>query len=218
MPKQNEPYRVYRALLHLYPKAHRAEYGEQMVQTLDDILSDHRDAQGRIAIWFRVSLEMPLNIIEEHVNNLEEIRMDKLAKKFNGRLIGIMSAVVFAVAGVGLYTVLHQQHDFSGITLAQAQRPTGRPACLQAKTNPNLKASQQDQQFIANANTASIIDVPAGTNVDSYLKTYNGSSATGTSVYSGKYGRYNFVAKKVADNATNNYVGGWRITHFEACK
>ncbi|HEV7453655.1 MAG TPA: hypothetical protein VGO07_00180, partial [Candidatus Saccharimonadales bacterium] len=109
-------------------------------------------------------------------------------------------------------------YEYSPTNLAKVEHAAKLPQCLQKTNNPNIKVSAEDRAFIENNAASSIIDVAAGTNVDAYFKTYDGKTATGSSVYSGKYGSYNFTAKKVADNATNNYVGGWKITRLEACK
>ncbi|HEV7454552.1 MAG TPA: hypothetical protein VGO07_04815, partial [Candidatus Saccharimonadales bacterium] len=80
MPKASKSHQVYRALLHLYPKAHRKAYGEQMVQTLDDILADQHNTSEKVMVWIRVGSELPFNVIEENINNLGEMRMGKQAK------------------------------------------------------------------------------------------------------------------------------------------
>ena len=58
--------------------------------------------------------------------------------------------------------------------------------------------------------TSHIYDVPAGTNVDVAINSYNGSdSITGSLAYSGDYGSYNFTLTKQAD--------GWGYTRFTGC-
>lgn len=56
----------------------------------------------------------------------------------------------------------------------------------------------------------SIIDIPAGTNVDIFYKSYSKDEAEGTAVYESTYGSYNFASVK-----TKN---GWITTDFVACK
>lgn len=80
MSKQHEKYRLYRALLHLYPKQHRRAYGQQMVQTLDDMLSEQQSSFGRFTIWLKVGIELPVNAIEENISGLGEISVNKLTK------------------------------------------------------------------------------------------------------------------------------------------
>lgn len=102
MSRHHETYRVYRTLLHLYPKSHRAAYGDQMLQTLDDLLSDQHSAYGRIAVWLRVAYELPINVIEENLNSMGEISVNKLTKISNRQLwYGI-----FALLLIGSYVTV----------------------------------------------------------------------------------------------------------------
>jgi len=80
MSKQHEKYKLYQAFLHLYPRQHRQAYGQQMVQTLDDILSDQGSSFGRFAVWVKVSIELPINALEENISGIGEISVNKLTK------------------------------------------------------------------------------------------------------------------------------------------
>ena len=216
MPKHTDKYPAYRALLWLYPKAHREEFGEQMLQTLDDMLSDHTEASERIAVWLRIGRELPLNIVEEHINNLEEVSMNK-ALRSRRVGVGIGAGVVIIALAVSIGIALHRSNPYSPTTYAQLQRTSSRPVCLQKDTNKNLPVDSADTNYIGNVIATSITDAHAGTNVNVYFKTYSGSSATGTAAYSSYYGNYNYTVQKVASNSTNNFVGGWRVTRFEPC-
>lgn len=110
MSRQHEKYRIYRALLRLYPKSHREIYGEQIVQTLDDILSDQGRARGRLAVWLRVACELPVNIIEENLNNKGDIGM-RITKINNRQLV--YGALIILVAGsyVATGTIWRHQRD-----------------------------------------------------------------------------------------------------------
>jgi len=66
--------------MRLYPKQHRQAYGQQMVQTLDDILSDQDTSFGRFAVWLKVSVELPINAVEENLSSIGEISVNKLTK------------------------------------------------------------------------------------------------------------------------------------------
>jgi hypothetical protein len=107
MSRQYEKYRIYRACLYLYPKQHRQVYGQQMVQTLDDILSDQDTNFGRFAVWLKVSVELPINAIEENLSSLGEISVNKLtkitAKQYTyaaGGLLIIGSLVLLGVSSI----------------------------------------------------------------------------------------------------------------------
>ncbi len=215
--QQHDTHPFYRAVLKLYPKAHRQEYGEQMVQTLDDLLSERQGAFERLGIWLRVAFELPHNLAEEHINNIRGMNMNdiKLTNKKFRLAVGLVGIIAVVVV---LLLILHRPNQYQPTTLSKVPRSATPPACVQDRDNPNLSVKSEDQTFIANAVTLSIIDVPAGTNVDVHLKSYSESGASGTAIYSGKYGRYNLVASKTSSNTSNDYEGGWKITSFEVCK
>lgn len=214
MLREPKAHKAYRALLYLYPKAHRQEYGEQMVQAFDDLLSEDTRPQHTLAIWLRVVGELPMNIIEEHIHNVEGKKMSDL--KPNKRLVIVVSAMVVVVVAAAIGLTVHQNKPFTGTTLARLQSPAKKPACLQKAKENAVPISSEQNEFVAQAAATSIVDVPAGTTVDTYIKTYTDTKATGTAVYGGKYGTYNFEATHKA-NSTDPYFGGWSITHFEAC-
>ena len=63
-----------------------------------------------------------------------------------------------------------------------------------------------------------ITNVPAGTHADINIKTYNGSTAAGSTIYAGTYGSYNFTAMKDKSiNEPSNRIN-WVITSFTPCK
>src|SRR4051812_41126188 len=99
MSQSHEPYKIYRVALRLYPKSHREIYGQQMVQTLDDMLSEQQSRYGRFTVWLRVICELPINIIEENFNNMGEVSVNKLTKISNRQLI----YAVLAVLVIGSY-------------------------------------------------------------------------------------------------------------------
>ncbi len=109
MDKQRKSLRVYRAALHLYPKAHREAYGEQMAQTLEDILAEQPDRLNRFIVWVRVACELPINVVEENSNNIGEVSMNKLTKVSNKQLMyGVLVALV--VIGYGAMAMIwHHQ-------------------------------------------------------------------------------------------------------------
>lgn len=144
--------------------------------------------------------------------------MNKL--KISGKL-PLITASVAAVIGISIALAMTSNHgsdlSFSPTTLAQAQRVTERLACLEDAEGPNLNIGTEARSAIENMVVSSIIDVPAGTNVDVYLRTYDGASATGLATYAGRYGSYNFTAKHTS-GSTDSSFGGWKIIRFDACQ
>jgi len=55
----------YSKLLYLYPVSYREQYGEQMLQTLADMLDDPQ--QSRASTWVRISLDFPLSVVKQQV-------------------------------------------------------------------------------------------------------------------------------------------------------
>ena len=96
---------IYRTTLYLYPKAYRREYGEQMVQTLQDMLDDNESSMERVAIWLRITTELPLSVLKENINNIGEGGMGKLVTISNKRLVisGISIVIAGIIATVGLW-------------------------------------------------------------------------------------------------------------------
>ncbi len=99
----------------------------------------------------------------------------------------------------------------------QAHYPPEPDACLANNDDPSLKLDAADQANIVDAVVGTVIDIPAGTNVDVHVKTYDETNATGTSVYESTYGAYNFTAKKHNAKGNSNQ-GSWVVTDFVACK
>ncbi len=73
-----------------------------MVQTLDDILSDQKNDYERLAVWLRVIFELPINIIEENVNSIGGISVNKLTRITNRQYLYIL----LAIAVIGSYTAM----------------------------------------------------------------------------------------------------------------
>jgi len=114
MRKHYEPYRIYRATLHLYPKSHREAFGRQMVQTLDDMLADQQTSSGRLAVWLRLIFELPINIIEENLSSAGGISVNKLTNVTNKQYLYLVLALL--VIGSYLIVGLLWRHERSEIS------------------------------------------------------------------------------------------------------
>lgn len=109
MARHHEPYRIYRAALHLYPKAHREAYGEQILQTLEDILADQPNGFSRFVVWLRVICELPINVIQENSNNIGETGMSKLSKVTNKQLMYGALALLVVVGYIAMGIIWRHQ-------------------------------------------------------------------------------------------------------------
>jgi hypothetical protein len=101
MPNQ---FRLYRFLLRLYPKSFRQKYGDQMIQTLSDMLEDQPDQSSRFLVWLRVSSELPFSIVQQNITNLGENPVHKLAFVTNKKLMGIFIVFVAIIIVFTLHT------------------------------------------------------------------------------------------------------------------
>jgi hypothetical protein len=65
MDSLNKRFPRYSKLLALYPAGYRADYGEQMLQTLADMLDDPE--KSRVAVWLRTTLDFPLSVVRQQI-------------------------------------------------------------------------------------------------------------------------------------------------------
>lgn len=88
---------IYRAALHLYPKRYRQQYGEQMVQTVADMLDDKHGTAEKGMVWLRIYCELPLSIIRENISVIGDSTMHKLSLMSNKRLVFGLAAILLVV-------------------------------------------------------------------------------------------------------------------------
>lgn len=131
---------------------------------------------------------------------------------------GTLVLLLVVGGGVAFTMARHNQSNPTTLARAKAASSAALPACLAVTDDPALTIETQDQTHLVNAVIANIINVPAGTKVAVHIKTYDGDSATGSSVYAGNYGTYNFTARKTGTGAADSYQGNWKITDFAACQ
>ena len=62
---------IYNQLLRLYPREYREHFAPQMLQTLGDMLDDQPSHFGRIGIWMRVIMDLPMSVMRQNVFALE---------------------------------------------------------------------------------------------------------------------------------------------------
>ena len=61
----------YSRFLYLYPSGYRKEYGEQMLQTLADMLDDPE--RHRISVWAQLGLDFPFSVIKQQLTYTGEV-------------------------------------------------------------------------------------------------------------------------------------------------
>jgi hypothetical protein len=61
---------IYSKLIALYPADYRKQYADQILQTTADMLDDAHSRSERIAVWSRISLDLPLSIGRQQVRSI----------------------------------------------------------------------------------------------------------------------------------------------------
>ena len=102
---------LYRALLLLYPKSFRLEYGEEMAAIFVQRLRDAGSPPARLALWTGVTLETMMNALAVHWDIL---RQDlRYTARTLGRAPGFAATAILIVAlGVGANTAAFSLTDF----------------------------------------------------------------------------------------------------------
>lgn len=96
--------RLYRALLRVYPRGFRDDYGPDMVQLFTDQLRDERPAR----VWARglidLAITIPARYLEAHMNRLPNPAVPALfaAISVAGVLFGVVSGSNLGMLAVGL--------------------------------------------------------------------------------------------------------------------
>ena len=129
-------------------------------------------------------------------------------------LIAAGTLVTASIIGAIIFIRTHNAASapLTSISTQQARALPTDETCL--ANNSSIKTQVEKMDGLSEDFgpwTSHIYDVPAGTNVDVAINSYNGSdSITGSLAYSGDYGSYNFTLTKQAD--------GRGYTRFTGCK
>ena len=143
-----------------------------------------------------------------------------MALKLKTGHIIIAAGVIIVALGVAaaLFMMQNRSDEYTRRTLSEtkANTPASVAVCMAKRDNPDLQISSTDQTDIFNSVVTSITDVPAGTDVNVYVGAYDGTTTSGSIVYVGDYGSYNFTASK---NTSSQSTGiNWTVKTFVACK
>lgn len=102
--------RMYRMLMMLYPRKHRREYGEAMLQLFRDQCRDaQRESASGFGIWRRVLLDLIFTVIHEHLSNLTDhmktLSINKLTHILFAAAIGFALLTSPTVSGPPIATI-----------------------------------------------------------------------------------------------------------------
>lgn len=64
---------IYSKLIKLYPKKYKEKYGDQIIQTTEDMLNNTTGQYSKILIWIKVFFDLPFNILKQHILNINYI-------------------------------------------------------------------------------------------------------------------------------------------------
>lgn len=124
-------------------------------------------------------------------------------------LIIISIATIILVGGASFAIGYHFKHRYDPVALASVKKDgSAGEGCVEA--NKSIQIPSQARQPVANAAVKYIKDLPAGTQADVVIATYEeAKKVTGHVAYNKDTGSYNFTIE-----AKNNI---WRVTSFKAC-
>ena len=88
--------RVYRSLLVIYPKAHRREYGEPMIQVVRDRFRDESGGMHTVTLWCQIAGDLARSALSERT----ETTMDTLRKGW-WRFAAVLISTSMATAAIG---------------------------------------------------------------------------------------------------------------------
>jgi hypothetical protein len=90
----DDRYRLYRALVRLYPRRFRRDYGEDLVLHFGDLVAD----RGTRAAWARTSLDLLITVPRYH---LEQIMKEQHSNTALNVVIGLLAAAWIGTVLVG---------------------------------------------------------------------------------------------------------------------
>lgn len=137
-----------------------------------------------------------------------------MAQKLKPGHVKVIIVIIVAMLGIAatVFVIQNRSGVFTPRTLAEVKaQASGTPStCSDTSGTSKLSVPDEDQTGIFNAVVSSIVDIPAGTQADVHVTTYDGIGAAGVIVYGGDYGDFNFSAVKQSN--------AWQVTTFEVCK
>lgn len=89
----------YERFFKLYPARYRKEYGGAMLQTLADMLDDQPTRAGKLRVWLRTSVDLPISVAHQNAMALGDNVMHQTPQyiKRNGIIAGTL-LIPFAAA------------------------------------------------------------------------------------------------------------------------
>lgn len=209
----------YARLLCLYPRSYQRQFAEPMQQTFGDLCNECKQSgESMFGFALKAYADTGIGIIKERV---KEIIMNIKTSK---------SKLFIAVGSVGLLAVILISNllnnrqpaiipPLSSFEQARKSSQGMKDDCLEndqkavAAVRKDDRAFDETNGFSKFDITASngMRDVPAGTNYELTINTYDSKIAKGTILYEQDYGTYNYTVKKLSG------AGEWEFMSMVAC-
>jgi CxxC motif-containing protein len=137
-------------------------------------------------------------------------------KTYIASLVVILAVIVLAVVRVNqtMNNIMKPETYQS----AKAISTNNLPGCYGSVAKVSVSTATTIGDSVVNQLT----NVPAGTNVTDKIATYDGNRASGSIIYPGNYGKYNFIVKKNTNTAypydPSDPYDQWVVVSFIECK
>lgn len=213
---------TYARLLHLYPKSYRQRFAQPMQQMFVDMCLERKQSGDSLfGFALKVYAETSVGIVKE---SFKEMAMH--SKTTKAKIIIVVSLVgLGTVITVGL--LLNNRPTaatippMSSFEQARELSKGAKDTCLgdnqqaaDAVTRDDHRTVDEYGEFSRFEMIASegIMDVPAGTNYEVAINSYDNNLAKGSLAYEKEYGTYNYTIKKLPK------AGEWEFVSMTACE
>lgn len=81
---------LYGSLVKIFPRSFQKHYSATMVQTFNDLLQAESSQFGRLKVWFRALIDLPVSAAKEHITNGKDIGMSRNMKIVFGAVVVLL--------------------------------------------------------------------------------------------------------------------------------
>ena len=209
---------VYAGLLKLYPRQYRERFASQMLLTFGDMCSEQHTRLGLLGVCLHAYADTFVGIIKE---NYKEVVMEK-SNRAKGIVVVSVLATVRIVGGLAFRGSRGSEviKPFSKLSEAREIASKQEPAACLADSQTAIEQTRVDDKFFESPSgtqdqensylvmetSFGLQDVPAGTQYETTINSYQGGIVQGSIIYSGDYGKYNYTIKKVSTDRAWEFV------------
>lgn len=103
-PKQR--FKVCAKLLYLYPSGYRKQYGEQLLQTIADMVDDAPSTYERFIVWLRVGFDFPITLCKEYFQLIGDYMYARSNHQINRNTLISGTLILLPIALVAINRML----------------------------------------------------------------------------------------------------------------